>query len=144
MSPDGARIAAVERDKGIVAITETKTGAEIASWRVGRAGTPKKALAYSPDGRRLAGTGEAANMVDIWDAQTHQRTARMEGHAGAVYSVAFSPDRKTLALTPRRCRCLPTGELTNFTASTPKRAANLPQPVWGSEVKSRTAAECQW
>src|SRR5207248_3188024 len=38
VSPDGARIAAVEKDSGLVAIVETKTGAEIASWRVGRAG----------------------------------------------------------------------------------------------------------
>ncbi len=96
VSPDGARIAAVEKDDGIVAIAQTNTGAEIASWRVGRAGITKKALAYSPDGRRLAGSGEDAQKIDICDAQTHQRTARLAGHTGAVYSVAFSPDGRRL------------------------------------------------
>jgi WD40 repeat protein len=57
----------------------------------------RKALAYSPDGRLLAGTGEDGTQVDIRDAQTHQRSARFVGHTGLVYSVAFSGDGLLLA-----------------------------------------------
>jgi WD40 repeat protein len=57
----------------------------------------KKALAYSPDGRWLAGTGQDKSCIDIWDTQTHQRVAPLAGHAGPVYFVAFSPDGRRLA-----------------------------------------------
>ena len=43
----------------------------------------KKSLAYSPDGRLLAGTGEDGTQIDIWDTQTHHRSARLTGHTGA-------------------------------------------------------------
>jgi WD40 repeat protein len=56
----------------------------------------KKALAYSPDGRSLAGTGEDVAAIDVWDAQTLERTARLRGHTGPVYSVAFRPDGRRL------------------------------------------------
>jgi WD40 repeat protein len=57
----------------------------------------KKPLAYSPDGRLLAGTGEDGTQVEIWDTQTHQRSARFMGHTGLVHSVAFSGDGLLLA-----------------------------------------------
>ena len=61
-----------------------------------RAGT-KRPLAYSPDGRLLAGTGEDGTQIDIWDTQTHRPTARLTGHTGLVYSVAFSGDGLLMA-----------------------------------------------
>ncbi len=54
-------------------------------------------MAYSPDGRLLAGTGEEGKQIDVWDAQTHLRLARLTGHTGVVYSVAFSGDGRLLA-----------------------------------------------
>jgi len=33
----------------------------------------------------------------LWDAQTGQELATLNGHDDIVYSVAFSPDSKTLA-----------------------------------------------
>jgi WD40 repeat protein len=95
MSPAGTRLAAVTRD-GILSVLESATGREITSWRVDGGWLEKKALAYSPDGRWLAGTGQDKDSIDLWDAQTHQRTAQLKGHTAAVYFVAFSPDGRRL------------------------------------------------
>jgi WD40 repeat protein len=96
VSPDGARIAAAPFGRS-PSILEAATGAEVHP--LGMAGPvgSRKALAYSPDGRLLAGTGEDGTQVDIRDAQTHQRSARFVGHTGLVYSVAFSGNGRLLA-----------------------------------------------
>jgi WD40 repeat protein len=62
-----------------------------------RRDSAKRALAYSPDGRLLAGTGEDLAQIDIWDAQSLHRSAKLTGHTGTVYSVAFSSDGRRLA-----------------------------------------------
>ena len=95
MSPDGARIAAWDADRSAT-VLDAATGAEVHSFRMAPAGS-KKSLAYSPDGRLLAGTGEDSTQIDIWDAQTLRPVARLTGHTGLVYSVAFSGDGLLLA-----------------------------------------------
>ena len=52
-------------------------------------------IQYSPDGTRLA----IAGSIGIWlyDMTTHQEVALLTGHTSGVYSVAFSPDGRTLA-----------------------------------------------
>jgi WD40 repeat protein/tRNA A-37 threonylcarbamoyl transferase component Bud32 len=58
------------------------------------------ALAYSPDGRRLAigqiGKGERASFLRVWDLEKNCETAAFSRPAG-FRCVAFSPDGKTLA-----------------------------------------------
>jgi WD40 repeat protein len=110
--PDGAAVAVADREGG-VSISELATGRNVASWRV--AGTwEKKALGYSPDGRTLAGTGEDLAVIDLWDSQTLERTARLSGHTALVYSAAFSPDGRLLvsASSDRTVRVwdVPTGQ----------------------------------
>ena len=95
VSPDGGRVAAADRS-GRVGITDFATGQEVATFRMAGEWAEKKALAYSPDGRRLAGTGEDGKNIDIWDAHTYERAARLVGHTAAVYSVAFSQDGRRL------------------------------------------------
>ena len=60
------------------------------------------AIAYSPDGRSLASTGESARSVPdggarIWDAETLALRHDLKGHTGDVYGVAYAPGGKTLA-----------------------------------------------
>ena len=95
VSPDGASIAAADGD-GNATIRATATGLVVHSFRVTSRGD-KKALAYSRDGRTLAGTGEDITQIDIWNTQTGERSARLAGHTGAVCGVAFSADGRLLA-----------------------------------------------
>lgn len=54
------------------------------------------ALAWSPDGKRIAVAG-AAPEVNVYDSETGARLASCKGHSAGIYSVAFSPDSATLA-----------------------------------------------
>jgi WD40 repeat protein len=96
ISPDGSHVAAADQ-YGAVSVSEIGSGRRIASLRTGGEWRAKTAVAYSPDGRRLAGTGDDLATIAVWDAQTHQQLGRFEGHGGPVYSVAFSADGRRLA-----------------------------------------------
>ena len=54
------------------------------------------ALAWSPDGARIAVAG-AAPEVTVYDAETGTLVAACKGHSAGIYTVAFSPDSRTLA-----------------------------------------------
>ena len=54
------------------------------------------ALAWSPDGRRIA-VGGAAAEVNVYDAETGARVSRCKGHTAGIYTLAFSPDSAVLA-----------------------------------------------
>jgi WD40 repeat protein len=54
------------------------------------------ALAWSPDGSRIAVAG-AAPEVNVYNADTGARVAACKGHTACIYTVAFSPSGDTLA-----------------------------------------------
>jgi WD40 repeat protein len=54
------------------------------------------AVAWSPDGKRIAVAG-AAPEVNLYDAESGAKTASCKGHAAGIYAVAFSPDGSVLA-----------------------------------------------
>ena len=58
-----------------------------------------QALAWSPDGRRLA-AGERRNTARVWDATTGRELLAMR-HAGPVTAVAWSPDGQCLVTASR-------------------------------------------
>jgi eukaryotic-like serine/threonine-protein kinase len=95
VSPNGAYIAAADSD-GSVSIMDSSTGASVQSFRMAAGDFAKKSLAYSPDGRFLAGTGEDETQIDIQETQTRHRSAQLTGHTGVVSSVSFSGDGRLL------------------------------------------------
>ena len=52
-------------------------------------------LAFSPDGKTLATSGQYA--LDLWNVASGEHTAALSGHGRFVGAVAFSPDGQTLA-----------------------------------------------
>jgi WD40 repeat protein len=91
-SPDGTLVAATE-------------GAEVRLWDVATGKVVRTfaghtaqaiALAFAPDGRRLA-TGGRDRAIILWDVATGARLATLAGHTDTVHSVRFSPDGTRLA-----------------------------------------------
>lgn len=59
---------------------------------------PVRAVAYSPDGTRLA-TGNDDGTVRIWNPAAGTTLATLTGHIGSVRAVAYSPAGTCLAST---------------------------------------------
>ncbi|GAB5405831.1 MAG: hypothetical protein Aurels2KO_40620 [Aureliella sp.] len=59
------------------------------------------ALAFSPDGRRIA-SGSSDRSIRIWDVETGQLMIILDGHEGLVGALQFTPDGKTLVSADER------------------------------------------
>jgi WD40 repeat protein/tRNA A-37 threonylcarbamoyl transferase component Bud32 len=102
-SPDGRRLAGASWRAG-VKIWDAASGQELLTLQAGtveqiHAGTVEEkvqTVAFSPDGRRLAG-GFAKGIVKVWDAAGGQELLTLKTGHTVVHSVAFSPDGRRLA-----------------------------------------------
>src|SRR5262249_18790483 len=93
-APDGQTLAITGSEAPGVKLCDTATLQERARLRgVERAVV---CVAYSPDGRLLAGASYDST-VYVWDVATGALRHPPRGHANEVYSVAFAPDGRTLA-----------------------------------------------
>ncbi|MEU5987998.1 serine/threonine-protein kinase [Spirillospora sp. NPDC047418] len=92
-SPDGASLASSSTSSGQLLVWDVATGRLKVNVRTGEFGL--NALAYSPDGRTIAGANPDAR---LFDAATGRTRASFDlGHSG-VNAVAFSPDGGTVAV----------------------------------------------
>jgi WD40 repeat protein len=102
VSPDGRRVAAVVpgREAGAspsrcqILIADADTGTPVLS--LPTAGGRVWALAYRPDGRRLATACEDGT-IRLWDPADGRLMAEWAGHRGRVLALAISPDGRLVA-----------------------------------------------
>jgi WD40 repeat protein len=118
-SPDGKLVAASSEDMPI-RIWEVATGRQISAFGEARkeGSMPGWVIAFSPDGKTIAGGGAIPREIHLWDMATKQKIVSLgtESH-GAAMTVAFSPDSRTIAIGSfdrvTRLYELPSGRLIN-------------------------------
>jgi WD40 repeat protein len=96
--PGGAHIAMLGPGH-IIEVLDATTGERVATADAGvrlEYWAYRRGLAYSPDGRLLAGPYEG-NQVGLWEADTYRLLGTLTGHDGTVLSVAFNADGRLLA-----------------------------------------------
>jgi WD40 repeat protein len=91
-SPDGLAIATCGAD---VVVSDAATGQ--IRLDLAREGPCYGALAYSPDGRRLAAADLSRGRITLWDLASPGRRATLRGRVGPGFALAFAPDGRTLA-----------------------------------------------
>ena len=97
-SPDGKRLVTVGGDRDArddppaVTVWDAITGKECLSLPDADPGS----VAYSPDGKRLAGV--AASLVKIWDAMSGEELITLKTDSGWIHSIAFSRDGRHLVV----------------------------------------------
>ena len=94
ISADGRYLATGDGSARAV-LWEAQTGAVVREFK----GHTKwvAAVAFSPDGRRLATVGYADRFIKLWDTETGQEIRTLTGHEGDIKAVCFSPDGRLLA-----------------------------------------------
>jgi WD40 repeat protein len=93
-SPDEKTIATVSED-GALALWDTGTLASKGTMRDVLLGL--HSVAISPDGRRIAAGGDGREAIKIWDMDSHEDLATLEGPGSLYSNTRFSPDGNMIA-----------------------------------------------
>lgn len=96
ISPDGKLLATgCNRN---TTLYDTKTGAmvaQLAEDEEDKTDNYVRAVAFSPDGKRIA-SGSEDRIIRIWDLASRRLLTDLEGHTSEIYSLVFSPDGSQL------------------------------------------------
>ena len=95
VSADGTVFAAV-RDGNQIDVYDARTGKLRHGVRFND-GDHVRALAFSPDGKRLAGGADSNAELRVWSVETGETLFAVGDHPGGVCGVAFTPDGRTIA-----------------------------------------------
>ncbi|MBD2731111.1 WD40 repeat domain-containing protein [Nostoc sp. FACHB-892] len=90
-SPNGQQL--LSTDNNMIRLWDLQ-GQQLKAWQ-GTQNENIKSVSFSPDGKRLATTGDAGN-VYLWDLQS-QKLQTLRGHPNGTQSVSFHPDGQRLA-----------------------------------------------
>jgi WD40 repeat protein/predicted Ser/Thr protein kinase len=97
VSPDRTRVAIglnIANGPARIGLYDTSSGEERADWAADLEGQIY-ALAFSPDGKRLASGGDD-RVVHVWDAATGKPVSECRGHTSKILSIAFRQDGSRL------------------------------------------------
>src|SRR5439155_21876696 len=92
-SPDG-RFVALGGQLSYVVLHDVATGKEVK--RLTGPSGAVSSLAFSADGRTLAGGDWTGGAIHLWEVATGQRFRRLVGHQGRAFHLAFSADGSLL------------------------------------------------
>jgi WD40 repeat protein len=99
--PDGALLATGDRS-GQVKIWDALSGGELRAWTMPGHGSYIGAIAFSPDGSRLAfahnreDSSKVRSTIAIWNPLTGEQLLKLPDQQGHVRDIAFSPDGRLL------------------------------------------------
>jgi Tol biopolymer transport system component len=95
-SPDGSKIASVQKFDHLVHIWDTEVGGHLFTYTGHPANKAVWGLAWSPDSTRVASASEDGT-VQVWEAEDGKLIRTYSKHQGTVYAVAWSPDGSKIA-----------------------------------------------
>jgi WD40 repeat protein/DNA-binding SARP family transcriptional activator len=93
LSPDGKRVAIAREQRPSLVVVDVVSGREVLN--LGGFAWQLNAVAWSPDGRWIAATGD--DYAQVWDAASGTVRTELRGHSSFPFGVDWSPDSTRIA-----------------------------------------------